>query len=397
MDSKEVEKDEIKEQSFLSLNDVIRIFLKRKKVLGLTTLVTGIVVGILIFFVVDPIFLSSATVKTSSKGSGLSGLLSGGAPDLGNLDELGDLAGGGSVSRELALYETILFSRRCVEEAIVRFNIMDEENFSTMFDALKYFRTEVMVIEKDKIAGTMDIGAFHKDPAKAKEIANFLIEQLNKINTEMSVLNARNNREFIENRYKLAMNDMKKAEDSLKNYQDIFGISPDLTVQAAIKAEVEIESQIASEEVKLDLLRKILSPDQAEIKAQQEKISALREQLSNIANSSDGSILSLKDKPDVIMGFLRLKRNVEIQNKIVTILLPMFEQAKIEENRNTPSVIVLDYPQIPDKKTKPKRLITILLSMAAVFFVMLIFYIVKYKWEVFRLQNKDIFSVSKST
>ena len=68
-------------------------------------------------------------------------------------------------------------------------------------------------------------------------------------------------------------------------------------LQAAVRSEVELETQIASEEVKLDLLKKILSPDQAEIKAQEEKINALKKQLFDVQNSSDrSSTLQLKGK-----------------------------------------------------------------------------------------------------
>lgn len=45
----------------------------------------------------------------------------------------------------------------------------------------------------------------------------------------------------------------------------------------------------------------------------------------------------------------------------------MLEQSKIEENRETPTVLILDSPNVPDKKSKPKRLIIIVLSTAVVF------------------------------
>ena len=359
-------KTDIKQKSF-TLADFIKVFIKYKRRLIISTVVALLFGVILAFFVMEPIFLSEATVKSSSDAAGLSGLL-GGLPELG---EFGDLAGGSS-SKELSLYENILLSRRCVEATIIKFNLKSEGelDYKLMDDAIKAFREEIMSISIDKAAGTMSIGAFHKDPAKAKEIVEFLISELNKINTELSVQDARNNREYIESRYEIVKKDLKDAEDSLKVFQEIYGLAPDLTVQAAIKTEVEIEAQIASEEVKLDLLRKILTPNQPEIKAQEEKIASLRKQASNIMNTDDySSMLSLKGKPQILTDYLRLKRNVEIQNKILTFVLPLFEQAKIEENKETPSVLILDPPAIPDKKAKPKRSLVVLGIMGFVFFV----------------------------
>jgi capsule polysaccharide export protein KpsE/RkpR len=368
-----------------TLADYIKIFLRHKKVIIIFTLSILVLSIILYFFVVKPVYLSTATVKTTTQAGGISGLLSGaGLPDMG---DLGDLAGvsGGISAKELAFYETILFSRRCLEPTIIKFNIMEIYDQKYMKGALKFFREEIMEINSDKIGGTLEIGVYDEDPVIAKEIADFLIGQLNKINTELNVLSAKNNREFIESRYHLVKEDLKKAEDSLIIYQNIFGIAPDISVKAAVKTEVELEAEIKSEEVKLDLLRKILSPDQAEVKAQEERINALQKQLFDIQNSTDrSSVLQLKGSPDIVMNFLRLKREVEIQNKILTFIIPMLEQAKIEEKKETPTILILDYPQIPDYKDKPKRLKFVAIWTFLAFFIINAFFIVKFKWTQFK-------------
>lgn len=363
--------------------DLIRIFLLNKKKIVLITLLSGILAALVVYFAMDPIFYSSATLKTTSKSSGISSLMGiEGVPDIGELSGLG----GGSTVKELALYETILMSRRCVEAAIVSFNILEEEKFKYMFDAVKYFRQTVMQVTKDKVAGTLEVGIYDKDPAKAKDMVEFMVNQLNSINTELNVLNARNNREFIEGRYELAKQELSSKEDSLRDYQDRFGIAPDLQVQAAVKAEIELESEIRSEEIKLEILKKILAPDESEIKIQNQKIEELSRQLSNIQNNGDDTdVLTLKGKPEIVLNYLRLKRNVEIQNKILTTLIPLLEQARIEEKRETPSVLVLDPPAVPDKKVKPKRAITVLILMFITGVMTFLYFILKDKWRYVKL------------
>lgn len=362
--------------------DYVKIFLRHKKSIILITLFAIAVSIFVAFFVLDHIYYSAGTIKSTSETTGLGGLI--GMSNLPGLDEFSGLTGG-SVVKELALYETILLSRRCVEETIIKFNIMEEKDIEYMFFATKYFREEVMNFETDKIAGTMEIGVFDKDPVRAKDMADFLIYQLNKINTELKVQSARNNREFIESRLNLVKKDLKAAEDSLKMYQDIYGIAPDLTVQVAVKTEIELEVEIKSEEVKLDLLRKILSPDQAEIKAQEETIASLKKQLLEIQNSPDRtSKLNLKGSPDIVMNYLRLKRDVEIQNSILIFVIPLYEQAKIEENKETPAILILDVPNVPDYKTKPKRLTIIVISTFLVFIIVYSFFIVRDKWKYYK-------------
>ena len=344
----------------------IRILLNHKKFILIFTIIIGIIASFLLFFIIKPVYYSSATVKTTGKSTGLGGLLTGGSmPDIGGLDEL---SGGGSSVKELALYNQILLSRRCLEETIIKFNLMDVYNFKYMQDAVRNVRENIIEISKDTKSGTMEIGVYDISPERAKEIASFLIVQLNKINIELNVQNAKSNREFIEQRFNLIKKDLTNAEDSLKIYQDNFGLAPDVVAKAVLQSEVQTEAELKSEEVKLEILRKILTPDQSEIKVQEEKISSLKKQIENINNSNNESdILRLKNSPQRIMGFLRLQRNVEIQNKLLIFILPLFEQAKIEEKKEMPSVLVLDQPVVPELKKKPKRIVSIVLSMLVSF------------------------------
>jgi capsule polysaccharide export protein KpsE/RkpR len=374
------------EKLSFSLVDYYKIFQKYKKSLLIIVSSTLVVTLITVFFILDPIYLSTGTIKTTFKASGLGGLLSGaGLPDIG---ELGDLAGASSGAKELALYENILTSRKNVEEAIVKYKLNDDWDYKYMQDAVKNFRENILEIKKDKVAGTMEIGIYDKDPKRAQEIAQFMIDQLNNINSELNVLNAKNNREFIQGRYENIKKELKSAEDSMKVYQDKYGISPDLQVKAAVQSQIQLEIEIKTEEVKLEMLKNILSPDQPEVKNQISKIEALKKELSDVLSSpEEGSNLTLKGKPQVVIDFLRLQRNVEIQNKILTFILPIFEQSKIEEKRNTPSVLVIDTPNLPERKAKPKRLI---ITFVLVVFAFIFAYFIFVMFEKWKLYKKEI-------
>ncbi len=344
----------------------IDILFKNRKFLILSTVVVGLIATFLLFFIIKPIYYSSAVVKSTGKTTGLGGLLSSSnIPDISGLDEI---SGGSASAKELSLYYQILISRRCLEETIIKFNLMDVYDFKYMQDAVKNFRENILEITKDNKSGTMEIGIYDFSPERAKEITSFLITQLNKINIELNVQNAKANREFIEQRYDLIKKDLKNAEDSLKSYQEIYGIAPELVAKAIIQSEIQTITELKSEEIKLDILKKILSPDQIEIKLQEEKINSLKKQIEKINNSEgESDKMSLKESPQKIMNFIRLQRNVEIQNKLLTFIIPLYEQAKIEEKKEMPSVLILDHPVVPELKKKPKRIITILLSMLITF------------------------------
>jgi tyrosine-protein kinase Etk/Wzc len=363
-------------KSPVTLFELISIFLKYKKKIFLYTGIICVISVIIYFLVLDLIYVSTASIKSSAKHGGLLGNLESAIPDVGGLDEFG--IGGGKSARELAAYEEILLSRRCIEPLIIKFGLMERDEYDFMEEAIKEFREEKLEIKQERLAGVMYISVYDKDKFLAKEMVDFLLEQLDKINIELNVTNARNNREFIESRYFQAKQDLQNAEDSLKSFQLIYGIAPDLQTKAAAQSLFALEAELKAEEVKLDVIKKILSPDQPEVKTQEAKVNSLRDKIVKINTSTDLSeFLRLGNSPQIVMNFLRLQRDVEIHTKILTFLLPLYEQAKIEEKRETPTILILDKPVVADKKTKPKRLTMVIVWTFAGFILVNIIFVFK--------------------
>lgn len=361
----------------LSLTEVYLIIRHYKKKIIYSALIAGAITAILVFFIIPPLFLSSATVKTSGKIVGFS------VPDMPDISALTDLPGMTAYAKELALYENIILSNRCLIETIEKFGL--NEDFKYMQDAVKSFKENNLLITKDKTAGTMKISVYDEDPAKAKEIVEFLVRKLNEINIELNRQNARNQRVFIEERYFQAESDLRSAEDSVRTYQESYGILPDAQVRASAQAELDIEAQIRSEEIRLDLLKKIISPDQSEVKMIEDKIGALKQELDVLRNSTDNRYkMKLKGQPEMVLNYYRLIAQVDKQKKILTILLPMYESSKIEEKREIPTILVLDDPLVPEKKAKPRRLTTIAVVTLLSGFLAGVFFILKIKWKAFQ-------------
>jgi len=55
-----------------------------------------------------------------------------------------------------------------------------------------------------------------------------------------------------------------------------------------------------------------------------------------------------------------LIREVELQSKIQELLIPQFEQAKLEETKNIPTLQVIDKPKVAINKAKPKRALIVI-------------------------------------
>lgn len=209
--------------------------------------------------------------------------------------------------------------------------------------------------------GNLTVTVYDEDPQRAANMANYFVEMLNKTNSELSVQNAKGNRVFIEARYEKNLVDLRASEDSLKAFQKKYGVIalPEQT-EASIKGAAEIIGQLALKEVQVGVLRRSLSTDNPSVQAAQIEVDELRKKLGEMntgvgMGANDPRVfVPFKQIPDLGAEYIRRYRDVEIQYKILQFITPLYEQAKVEERRETPSVLVLDTAAPAERKAKPK-------------------------------------------
>jgi tyrosine-protein kinase Etk/Wzc len=64
--------------------------------------------------------------------------------------------------------------------------------------------------------------------------------------------------------------------------------------------------------------------------------------------------------PNIAIEYLRAFREVTIQESILEIVMPMYEQAKVEEQKSIPTIMVVDEAVPPQLKYSPKRAVIVL-------------------------------------
>jgi uncharacterized protein involved in exopolysaccharide biosynthesis len=86
--------------------------------------------------------------------------------------------------------------------------------------------------------------------------------------------------------------------------------------------------------------------------------------LASSAHSTSGQspFPSLRELPALGVSYADLYRNTKIQEAVFQTLTQEFELAKVQEVKETPSVKILDPPDVPEKKVFPPRLVIILLG-----------------------------------
>lgn len=317
---------------------------------------------------------------------------------LSTLSGLSNLAKGFSASKGLAAltgassesdrYMAILMSATVTDDVIKKFNLRKDYDLEDTYyeKVVKEWKSNFELEIQDE--GNLTLTVYDKNPQKAADIANYLIDRLNELNTKLSVTNAKANREFVEKRYLQNIMDINNLENSMRTFQEKYGvIAVPEQLEATVKSMSEIYAELYKKEIELNVFRQTYGKDHPLTITSEIEMNEVRKKIEMLNKGTDSSqkdvklLIPFKQAPELGNEYLKIYRNLEIQYKILEFVQPLYEQAKVEEVRNTPSVIVLDKALAADRKAKPKASIFALVSFVSSILVALFFV---FTFELFR-------------
>jgi capsule polysaccharide export protein KpsE/RkpR len=191
------------------------------------------------------------------------------------------------------------------------------------------------------------------------------------LNQTLTVSKARENRKFIEQRVAETQAAMIKVENALKEFQtQNRAVGIEAQSKAMIEAAATIQAQIMAQEVQLQVMGSYLSSDNPDVARVRSSIDELRKQLQIMESGKAGKDRLPGDRlrpaitsvPGLALEYGRLARDLKIQETLYALLISQYEQAKLTEARDTPTVQVLD-PAIPaERKIRPKISLNLLIA-----------------------------------
>jgi uncharacterized protein involved in exopolysaccharide biosynthesis len=331
-----------KEPNFIKY---ISILLRWKRFI-LINFIGVTLLAILISFLLPKWYKSTASLLPP-KQPDIFGSLGASSSILKGIGSLSKLGGLGQKSNAYNYY-AILKSRTTMENVIRKFDLIKVYDISdsSMEKAVKELEGNVAFEEQTDENITIEV--YDRDPYRAADMANYFIEVLNNVSTQLGTQEARSNREFIESRVSDTQHSLRQAEDSLRKFQEHSGmiITPEQTTGA--DAIASLYASKAKAEVEVAIMEHSVIAENPTFIQKKLELLELNKKISTI--------------PQIGLKSFRLFRDVTIQQKILEFLVPIYEQARIEEQKNVPVLLVLDKAVPAEKKSKPKRSLIVLLA-----------------------------------
>ena len=265
------------------------------------------------------------------------------------------------------VYAAVLRSRTVVEAVVQEHDLKKRYKSKTTEEAVRECLSHTRIRVGPE--GIVSVSFEDIDKKRAADVANSFVEELNHINQKVSSSRARSTRIFMEERLGETARALEQAEDTLRSFQEgNKAISLDEQMKAQIQNVAALEGRLAMVEIELGLLRRTFIPDHPEITRKQMEISEIKRKISAMNTGTPGSRdygmlgLPFAQVPRLALEFGRLLRDVKIKETLYGLLTEQYEHAKIQEAKDTPTIQILDVAKVPEKKSRPKRLIILAIA-----------------------------------
>jgi len=198
--------------------------------------------------------------------------------------------------------------------------------------------------------GVVSVRVEDRDPQRAADMANHLVADLDRFNRESVNTRAKHTREFLEKRLTEIRASLTHAESTLTAYEQKNKVVAS-SEQSAVSSMASVISQKLNLEVQRSYLMSYTREGSAPLREVEAEIAAMDREL--------GKLPSLKQEGS------RLALDAEIQRRVFTLVTARYEETRVQEARDTPTLTVLDPARAPEIRSRPRRTIIVLASTLA--------------------------------
>jgi capsule polysaccharide export protein KpsE/RkpR len=353
--------DNMEEEEGINLLDYLIILAKRKKLILKITLSVAIITFILTFFKASFYQAQISILPPEQQDTRLANQF---MREFGVFPTIGT-----NVIGKQDLLVEIIKSRTFTDRIIERFRLKESYGSEGMEKTRKKF-SENITIEPDftnksplSFRGVqsplMKIFVRDKNPERATNIANAIVEELQKFINNIAISEASQRRLFFEEQLRQAREALIKAEDDIKTFQEKTGLLKVETQTAmTIEKVANLQAQITAKEIDLQVMRSYSTVSNPDVQKVEETIKVLKNELAKLgANTNYGknSIIPTGTIPSLGLEYQRKFRELKFNETLYDILAKQYESAKIDEAKDAFLIQIIDKAVPPDKETTVRK------------------------------------------
>ncbi len=319
----------------LDLSAVLQVLSRRRR-FATRTLLVFLVLGVILAFVLPPTYEGVAVILAPQE-TDLFGALSGARRALGSFSALSLLSQTNSASDE---YGAILKSDSVHRAVARRFDLMKVYHQKNLDSAVKGLRRNTRIsLNAD---GSISVAVQDRERRRAADLANALIEELDRFNQERRVRRARALAGFLEAQIESTGSRLRGNEELVRQ----FGESRHAPIvsaedRAAAEGAATLLARRAALAVRRQVLSSYLDPLSDEVAQTDIEINSVNREISKL--------------PSLMLGGARLLRDLRVEEELFGLLKAQLEQARVKAAFDVATVEILDRAHPPEVRSSPNR------------------------------------------
>lgn len=125
-----------------------------------------------------------------------------------------------------------------------------------------------------------------------------------------------------------------------------------------------IQSQAAMLQTELASARRYFTDQSPEVSVLRDRLNELNRQLRDLTSRGGTLLLKSDDLPALKQQYLKLTREQQSLMAVSELLRRVYEQARVEEANPVPMFSILDAAELPERRARPHRGLTVALALA---------------------------------
>jgi tyrosine-protein kinase Etk/Wzc len=341
----------------LDLLDVLLIFAQRKWLI-LGWALAGVVIAIIAIVRTGTLYKAEGTIMPPEQQQSSAALLS----QLGALTAFAGVGSNLGLKNPADLYIAILQTNLVAKNMARTFQLEDAYKIPDLDAAAGRLRKRSKFLaNKD---GLIQITVEDGDPKRAAALVNGYASELFQQNNRLAFAAAAQRREFFQQQLAEEKDHLADAEIALKVTQQNTGVLQ-LSGQAGniIAQEASIPANITSHEVQLRGMLAASTEENPDVVRLRTELKGLYEQLQLLQKGTNGPMLSQREFPEAGLTYIRKERDLQYHQTLYDLLARQLEAARIDEAKASPTVQMVDPPEVPKGRSWPKPLLFLIIGV----------------------------------
>jgi capsule polysaccharide export protein KpsE/RkpR len=283
------------------------------------------------------------------------------------------------------VYKELLESRSLAENLIYEFDLLNVYESKFIEEGLEIFWANLDI--EVTFAGFVNITFTDTDTIRVKELMDRLLLTLDSLNTHATINYHKRNRLYFEKQLEIVKNNLHQSEENLKEFQEEYGI---LEITEQIRQLLQILTDLETKKMELvfekGVLDHTLNKNSAQVRLLEIQINSIEREIKKIQEGTNENLaLGVQEIPDLAIKYANLLREQQIVETINIFIQQQYEQAKFFEEKDIPTIMVLDKPQYPQVRVYPKRRNMVIIAFMFSLFLNILF--IAYKEKVSEIQT----------